>query len=59
MIDNMMLKYIKILKQGGAYNDFLLNIFNALQTYSDLEFLKFIRNKRYTWEEDKLADIDN
>ena len=58
MLDEMKLKCNEIYNQGSTHDDFLLNIFNALKTSSDPQFLKFISNKCDTWNEDKLTDTE-
>ena len=53
MLDAMQIKCNHILQGGGQDNDFMLKVFNAIETLEDEDFLDFIKKKCDLWEEDK------
>ena len=43
-------QYTKIYADGGVHTDYTLNLFNALKTAHNLEFLSFVGTKKDKWE---------
>ena len=56
MLDDMQIKYNRIIQTGGQDDDFMLKVFNAMETSEDEDFLDFVKKKRDLWEEDELQD---
>ena len=46
MLDEMELTYNEIIRKGGTHDNFILNLFNAIETSDNENFLKFVGNKR-------------
>lgn len=56
MLDAMQICHDRIVHSGSKDDDFMLKIFNALETSDNKEFLTFAQKKRDLWEEDELED---
>ena len=54
MLDKMEMTYQEILLKDGSYGDFMLNIFNSLETSTNSQFLKWLDGKRNEWEDGTL-----
>ena len=46
----MQQQYTKIYADGGVHTDYTLNLFNALETANNAEFLSFVGTERDKWE---------
>ena len=46
MLDEMETVHNEIVTNGRSHNNFVLNIFNALETSKDVKFLKWVEGKR-------------
>ena len=56
MLDAMQVMHNRIIHGGGQDEDFMLKVFNALETSNDEDFVDFVKKKRDLWEEDELGD---
>lgn len=58
LLDHMQEKYAKIYADGGEHTDYTLNIFNALETANNAEFLSFVSTERNKWETSTVTATD-
>ena len=54
MLDEIETVHNKIVTNRGSHDNFMLNIFNTLETSKDVKFLKWVEGKRSDWEDDEL-----
>ena len=50
MLDDMASNYSRILELGGTHEDYLMNIFDALLTTTNIVFEHFIQSEKNKWE---------
>ena len=58
LLDNMQENYANIYEKQGTHEDYTLNIFNALETANNAEFLAFLSTERNKWETSTVAATD-
>ena len=58
LLDYMKLQFNQIIQDGGSHNDYTLNLYTALLTSNNDEFLKFVSILKDDWECDTGNDPD-
>ena len=58
MLDYMLFQYNQIYEHNGSHEDFTLNLYSALNTANNAEFLKFVGNMKDSWETSDDAEED-
>ena len=56
MLDAMQICNNRIVYNGSRDDNFILKIFNTLETSDNEEFLSFLQKKRDLWDEGELSD---